>query len=122
VIKNPTIKATKRLALCSYDWMNINSTDLMILFNSFKPPTGLIKSIKVYQSNIGKEKMENEEKYGPQGIWKDEEEGDFYDEELKKKVRKSWKQLLKGNENNSLDNRKLRAYEKDRLKYYYAVI
>ena len=49
----------------------------MILFNSFKPPTGLIKSIKVYQSNIGKEKMENEEKYGPQGIWKDEEEGDF---------------------------------------------
>ena len=94
----------------------------MILFNSFKQPTGLIKSIKVYQSNIGKEKMENEEKYGPQGIWKDEEEGDFQDEELKKKVRKSWKQLLKGNENNSLDNRKLRAYEKDRLKYYYAVI
>lgn len=60
VIKNPTVKATKRLALCNYDWMNIASKDLMILFNSFKPATGLIKSIKVYQSNFGKERMEQE--------------------------------------------------------------
>ena len=49
--------------------MNINSKDLMILFNSFKSKSGYIKSIKVYMSNIGKEKLEEEEKHGPTGIW-----------------------------------------------------
>jgi len=76
MIKNETVKATKRLALCNYDWMNISSKDLMILFNSFKSSSGFIKSIKVYQSNFGKEQMEQEETFGPQGIWNDEEEGD----------------------------------------------
>ena len=69
MIKDEKVKATKRLALCNYDWMNINSKDLMILFNSFKPKSGYIKSIKVYMSNIGKEKLEEEEKHGPTGIW-----------------------------------------------------
>ena len=54
IIKNEQVKATKRLALCNYDWMNITSKDLMILFNSFKGPAGFLKSIKVYQSNFGK--------------------------------------------------------------------
>ena len=43
----------------------------MILFNSFKPQTGYIKNVKVYQSNLGKERMEQEELFGPQDIWKD---------------------------------------------------
>jgi hypothetical protein len=53
--------------------MNISSKDLMILFNSFKPTAGFLKSVKVYQSNFGKEKMQQEETFGPQGIWNDEE-------------------------------------------------
>lgn len=63
--------------------MNITSKDLMILFNSFKGPAGFINSIKVYQSNFGKEKMEQEAVFGPQGIWNDEEEVDEFNEELK---------------------------------------
>lgn len=60
--------------------MNIAAKDLMILFNSFKPASGFLKSIKVYQSIFGKEKMEQEEIFGPQGIWNDEEEAaDFED-------------------------------------------
>ena len=43
----------------------------MILFNSFKSPSGFIKSIKVYQSNFGKDKMQQEQIFGPQGIWND---------------------------------------------------
>lgn len=54
--------------------MNISSKDLMILFNSFKSTGGIIKSVKVYQSNFGKERMEQEEVFGPQGIWNDEED------------------------------------------------
>ncbi len=64
------MQVTKRLALCNYDWMNISSKDLMILFNSFKTNTGYIKNVKVYMSNLGKEKLEEEEKHGPRGIWK----------------------------------------------------
>jgi hypothetical protein len=51
--------------------MNITSKDLMILFNSFKGSAGVIKSVKVYQSNFGKERMEQEAVFGPQGIWND---------------------------------------------------
>jgi len=40
--------------------MNITSKDLMILFTSFKPKSGSIKSVKVYMSNLGKEKLEAE--------------------------------------------------------------
>jgi hypothetical protein len=74
MVKNASVKATHRLALCNYDWMNINSKDLMILFSSFKSSEGFVKSVKVYQSNLGKEKMQEEETFGPQGIWKENAE------------------------------------------------
>lgn len=57
MIKGENVKATKRLALCNYDWMNISAKDLMILFNSFKQKAGFIRNVKVYMSNIGKEKL-----------------------------------------------------------------
>lgn len=57
VIKNDKVQPTKRIALCNYDWMNINAKDLMILFTSFKPATGTITSVSVYYSEIGKNKM-----------------------------------------------------------------
>lgn len=50
----------------------------MILFNSFKPIGGFLKSVKVYQSNFGKERMEQEEVFGPHGIWNDEEDADEF--------------------------------------------
>ena len=55
--KGEEVKATRRLALCNYDWMNITSKDLMLLFNSFKSQTGTIRRVTVYMSNIGKEKL-----------------------------------------------------------------
>jgi hypothetical protein len=70
--------------------------------------------------------MEQEAVFGPQGIWNDQEEVDEFNEELKQnknlknpqndeshssKWRKSWKELLK-REDSSLNNAKLRAYEK----------
>ena len=53
VRKDEDVLPTKRLALCNFDWMNISAKDLMLLFSSFKPPTGNIMRIVVYYSNYG---------------------------------------------------------------------
>lgn len=75
--------------------MNITAKDLMILFNSFKQKAGFIKNIRVYMSNIGKEKLEEEEKHGPVGIWKNAPVQEQEPKEKKGEWRKSWKELLK---------------------------
>ena len=36
-------QSSHRLALQNMDWDKISAQDLMILFNSFKPPTGVVK-------------------------------------------------------------------------------
>lgn len=58
VIKGEHVQATKRLALCNYDWMNISAKDLLLLFSSFKTSTGTVLAVRVYYSQIGKQKME----------------------------------------------------------------
>jgi hypothetical protein len=51
---------SKRFALQNYDWHSMSASDLMILFNSFKPATGMIISVKVYRSEFGKKMMAQE--------------------------------------------------------------
>lgn len=34
---------SSKVALMNYDWMNLSAQNLMLLFNSLKPPGGYIK-------------------------------------------------------------------------------
>lgn len=114
--KETTDDSTRRLALENMDWDRIRASDIMVLLNSFLPPGGSILSIKIYQSEYGKQRMAEEELNGPQELTEnklnDEEDFDSDDSEAP-------------DENEDGDDyhmEKLRKYQLNRLRYYFAVI
>ena len=67
----PQGDATKRLAMVNYDWENTKASDIMLFLSSSLPRGGFIKSVTVYPSEFGLERMKQEDTVGPQGIWLD---------------------------------------------------
>ncbi|KAI4118593.1 MAG: hypothetical protein LQ345_001383 [Seirophora villosa] len=132
----PVGEVTSRLAVVNLDWDNIRAVDLMAVFSSFVSDPGQIKRISVYPSDFGKERMEREEIEGPpkeifttgkgdsnvaQG---DSESGDPDDdgsgtEEDDERIKKS---LLHEDTSQDFDSARLRRYQLERLRYYYAVL
>ena len=123
---------SKTLALVNYDWSRITAEHLMVLLNSMKPIEGTIKKITVYPSDFGLERMKVEDLEGPREIWKEQTVDEI--EKTKKEQKKKKKSanhpekeinewIAKADDSETdFDPLKLRKYEKDRLKYYYAVI
>lgn len=119
-----TEESTRRLAACNMDWDRIRASDIMVLCNSFLPPGGTILSVTIYPSEFGKERMAKEEVKGPQELTEtklndaDDGDGDSdCDEDSNTSER--------GDDNEEGDDyhmEKLRQYQLNRLKYYYAVI
>lgn len=103
-----THKATHRLAACNMDWDRIRAMDLMILFHSFLPAGGIIKSAAIYPSEFGKERMKEEDIKGPTELVNSENNDDEND--------------IDNEEGSKYHMEKLRQYQLNRLKYYYAVI
>ncbi|GLT82595.1 hypothetical protein SLE2022_009580 [Rubroshorea leprosula] len=96
-------KETRRLAVVNMDWRHVKAVDLYVLLSSFLPKGGQILSVSVYPSEFGLQRMKEEEIHGPVGLFDDENEKNDDD-------------------NDEIDNEKLRAYERSRLRYYYAVV
>ncbi|CAG9804464.1 unnamed protein product [Chironomus riparius] len=101
-----TEESTKRIACLHMDWDRIRAIDIMVLVNSFIPTgAGSVLSVNIYPSEFGKQRLAEEELKGPKEITtlevknenEEYEEGDKYTE-------------------------KLREYQLNRLKYYYAVV
>ncbi|XP_063229279.1 ESF1 homolog isoform X2 [Bacillus rossius redtenbacheri] len=111
-----TDDATHRLALCNMDWDRIRAPDLMVLFNSFLPQDGLIRSIAIYPSEFGLERMKEEELHGPPELRGKAELVDFNDDE------DTPREENENEEGNDYHMEKLRQYQLNRLKYFYAVI
>lgn len=126
---------SSRLAVVNLDWDNIRAVDLMAVFSSFTPGNGRILKISIYPSEFGKERMVREEMEGPPkeifaqrkpetkeedgepGLESDDDESD--DREDDEEIQKS---LVREDQGEEFDSAKLRHYQLERLRYYYAVI
>ncbi|RYO93495.1 hypothetical protein DL764_007988 [Monosporascus ibericus] len=132
-----TGEVTKRIAIVNLDWDHIKSTDLMALFSSFVPKGGRIERISIYPSEFGKERMQREELEGPpREIFKkskrsqeeserdSEDESDVEDneEDEEEDEEKIKKEIIKEGDDEDFDSDALRAYQLDRLRYYYGVM
>ncbi|KAF1814125.1 hypothetical protein P152DRAFT_480356 [Eremomyces bilateralis CBS 781.70] len=131
----PTGEVTSRLAVVNLDWDNIKAADLMAVALSFAPTEGKILNVSIYPSQFGKKMMEREETEGPakelfQGP------GGKKSNAVASKSRPT-KETRAENEDSSDDDEeapaddtrardfdpaKLRNYQLQRLRYYYAVI
>ena len=92
------------LALCNFDADEISAEDIYMLLQSFLPLNGSLKSVKVFISNYGKEKIAEEASEGPIAL----------------KVENNGQKDLELNEKDASE--KVRMYQAQRLKYFYAII
>lgn len=103
-----TEDSTNRIAICNMDWDNIKASDLMVLLNSFLPSGGVIKKITIYPSEYGLKRMKEEEVRGPIELTEEKQEELSENED--------------NEEGSAYHMEKLRRYQLNRLKYYYAVV
>lgn len=119
-------ESSRRLAVCNMDWDFVKAQDLFVLFKSFVPEGGSLNSVAIYTSEFGKERMAEEAMLGPKEMRNNLQNGKNDNEEDKKKKKgkkideKKEKRMNK--ESNEVHREKLREYQLNRLKYYYAVV
>lgn len=134
----PMGEVTKRIAAVNLDWDNIRASDIMAVASSFAPSNGRILNVTVYPSEFGRERMEHEEVHGPpkeifssskaQNAEEEDDESEeepSEDEEVDSEDEEKIRRKLiaeQANEGEEFDTAKLRQYQLDRLRYYYAVI
>lgn len=110
----PTIDATRRLAIVNCEWQHIRACDLFAVLRSFTPKGGSLERVSVYPSDFGLERMSVENKLGPLSAFQK-------DESKKAKTSSAKVSGDDGDEGEAADNEQMRQYERDRLRYYYAI-
>jgi hypothetical protein len=97
----PKGDATHRLAAVNLDWDNIHALDILAVMQSFIPTTSdeTIKSVNIYPSDFGKERIQQEALKGPAVFDKPGTE-----------------------DSDEVNTTALRNYQLERLRYYYAII
>ena len=113
----PTGDVHRRIAVVNLDWDNVHAVDLMVTLSSFKPADGKVLSVRVYPSEFGKSRLKREDMGGPpREIFAAKESEEESEEEITEKT------LIKADDGEEFDNTKLRNYQLERLRYYYAVV
>jgi hypothetical protein len=103
---------TRRVAICNMDWDHVRAVDLLAVLRSFAPPGGVVYSVSIYPSEFGKGRMRDEAVHGPR-IWDDGRDGGEESEEAV--------DLPGDGDGDGVDQEALRRYQRERMKYYYAV-
>ena len=131
----PKGEVSSRIAVVNLDWDNIRAADLMAVFSSFVPGSGRIRKISIYPSEFGKERVEREEMEGPpkeifgqrkeNGALEEdssESEGEYDQQDEADDDEQIKKSMLKEDSGQEFNSAKLRRYQLERLRYYYAVL
>lgn len=118
------VEETNRIAVCNLDWDRITSNDIYVLLHSFKPADGHIESVTVYPSEFGKQRMAEELIKGPKELAELPPEDEEAEERRKKVIGSKRLDLDEDEEinKNGFVKHKLRKYQINRLRYYYAVV
>lgn len=121
--------ATRRLAIVNVDWDQLKAVDLFVLVSAFKPPMGLVKSVKIYPSDFGKERIAKESVEGPPkdifaatNILESSGSADESDDSTCDPLKDLKKARTLVEESGNFDQAALRRYQLERLRYYYAVV
>ena len=113
----PTGDVYRRIAVVNLDWDNVHSVDLLVILSSFKPADGNVLSVRIYPSEFGKSRLKREDMGGPpREIFTAQEGEEESDEEVTEKT------LIRADDGEEFDSTKLRNYQLERLRYYYAVV
>ena len=116
-----TMEESPFLAVMNMDWSNVRAVDIFAIVSSFVVP-GSVKSVQVYASDFGIQRMEKEERFGPSGLWKTKKQ-DAHDEAEKHDRNEPSDQNLDCDLLDSdFDAEKLREYEALRMKYFFAIV
>ncbi|KAH7350345.1 hypothetical protein BKA66DRAFT_575766 [Pyrenochaeta sp. MPI-SDFR-AT-0127] len=128
----PTGDISSRLAAVNMDWDNIRATDIMAVASSFVPANGRILNVVIYPSEFGMERLQREEIEGPPreifASTANKNRDSFTSLDDSRDAAESedeahTKTHLQGDDTGEeFDSTALRAYQLDRLRYYYAVI
>lgn len=98
---------THRLAIVDMDWDRVKAVDLFAALHSFVPKRGTLRSVTIYPSDYGLERMKEEETKGP-SIFRDQDKSEQTQEN-------------DSSSGEDVEDAKLRAYERSKLRYYYAI-
>ena len=60
---------TARLAVVDLDWEHVTAQDIFTILHSFVPKGGALTRVTIYPSKYGLERMAQEARHGPQGIF-----------------------------------------------------
>ncbi|KAG7172494.1 ESF1-like [Homarus americanus] len=114
---------TSRIAVCNLDWDRIKAADIMVLFSSFCPRGGSIKRVTIYPSEYGKQRMVEENLTGPQELKSVPSSGTKDTDLNLVDLDKLEKGRLDENAGATKTHYEaLRRYQRNRLRYFYAVV
>ncbi|GLI59639.1 hypothetical protein VaNZ11_001564 [Volvox africanus] len=133
----PPQEETRRLALVDLDWDHVRAMDVLAVLRSFLPRGGLLERVTVYPSDYGLQRMAEEAAAGPKLILKPTQRAAVRG--ISEAAAASTRNKEKGEKENNkkrrgkagddededaaeVDKKRLAAYEKSRLRYYYCIV